>query len=119
MGISVWVGNNSYEIGASSFFNSFFSTIFVRLEQEKWGSRFPIVMRELYSGRLGYEKAEGTLIELRNIKGLLSECSPEQVVWDYEKRDALPPWGDKYQSWDNFSGEISWNFRWQGFIRRT
>lgn len=64
MGLSAWVGKEGYEIGTVSFFKSFFSTIYVHLEAERWGSRFPVVMKELYSGRLKPERANDALREL-------------------------------------------------------
>ena len=51
------VGNISYEIGTASFLYSFFSTVAYRLEKGRWGSRFPIIMNELYQGQLSFEKA--------------------------------------------------------------
>jgi hypothetical protein len=93
MGISLWVGTKDHEIGTSSFFNSFFSTVFVKLENEKWGSRFPAIMGELYSGRLKAEHAGGALQELKTIRDRLEGFSPEEFVWDHENRDASPPWG--------------------------
>ena len=94
MSISIRVGNNNFEIGTASFLNSFFSTIFVRLEQEKWGSRFPIVMNDLYSGCVDHKKAAGALIEIQNIREGLDDFSPKHVIWDYERLEALPPWSD-------------------------
>jgi len=94
MSLAAFVGNESYEIGSGSFFKSFFSTIFVKLEEERWGSRFPVVMNEFYSGRLKYEQAKDALKELQAIQQMLSEYSPDQIVWDFEKREAVPPWGD-------------------------
>ena len=93
MGLSVCVGNESYEIGSASFFKSFFSTIVVRLEEGRWGSRFPVVMNEFYSGRIKYEQVKDALKELQAIQQMLSDYSPDQIVWDFERREAVPPWG--------------------------
>ena len=57
MSVSFWVGPKRFEVGSPSFLKAFFSTVFVRLESERWGTRYPIVMQHLYSGVLGYEKA--------------------------------------------------------------
>jgi hypothetical protein len=93
MSVSIWVGDDGYEIGTPSFLNSFFSTIFVRLENERWGSRFPVIMRELYSGFLNHEKAKGAIDELESIRKMLAVIAPDQVVWDHGDRSASPPWG--------------------------
>jgi 2,3-bisphosphoglycerate-dependent phosphoglycerate mutase len=92
MGISFLVGNRSFEIGTASFLNSFFSTIYVKLENEKWGSRFPTIMRELHSGKMSYKSAETATQELLRIRTMLREYPPTEVVWDFERRELMPPW---------------------------
>jgi len=91
--VSVWVGNSVYEIGAASFLNSFFSTIYVRLEDKRWGSRFPVTMREFYSGHLSLSSAETATSELRSIREMLARLPPDQLVRDFEDPAALPPGG--------------------------
>ena len=46
------VGCIWYEIGAASFLHSFFSTVAYNLECGNWGTRFPVIMNELYQGKL-------------------------------------------------------------------
>ena len=41
-----------YSIGQPDFLHSFFSTICVNLENSNWGSCYPILMNELYQGRV-------------------------------------------------------------------
>ncbi len=41
-----------YTIGTADFLHASFSTVCGRLENEKWGSRFPHLMNELYQGVL-------------------------------------------------------------------
>ena len=94
MSVSVWVGNSFYPIGAASFLKSFFSTLYVRLERERWGSLFPVIMREFYSGKMSHERAEAAIAELQTIRDLLASLSPDDLVWDFENRDAFPPGGD-------------------------
>lgn len=43
-------------IGSGSFLTAFFSTVAVRAEDGRWGSRYPILMRELYHGRVEPER---------------------------------------------------------------
>ena len=66
------VGNISYEIGTASFLYSFFSTVVYRLEKGRWGSRFPMIMNELYQGQLSFEKILVAKQELKQIKKELS-----------------------------------------------
>jgi 2,3-bisphosphoglycerate-dependent phosphoglycerate mutase len=93
MGVVLHVGARDYEIGTASFLTSWFSTIYVRLESEAWGARFPTIMNELYAGRLPASQVATALIELRDIRGEFVHISPDALVWDYEDRAKAPPWG--------------------------
>ena len=92
--VSFTVGFYLYDIGTSSFLHSFFSTVAYRIENGKWGSKFPIIMNELYQGRLSYENAPIAKKELKKIKKRLSKFSPDKVVWDIEDLSKQPPWGN-------------------------
>lgn len=94
MSISASVGRQSFEIGAPSFFKAFFSTVLVRLEEDSWGSRFPVVMRSLYAGDVAPTDCAQAISELRIIREALSAFPPASVVWDFEAMNARPPWGD-------------------------
>lgn len=45
-----------YQIGNGDFLYSFFSTVAYHLEGGKWGSRFPIIMKKLYQGKLKWKE---------------------------------------------------------------
>ena len=63
------VGCIWYEIGAASFLHSFFSTVAYNLECGNWGTRFPVIMNELYQGKLvnvNVPNAKAELTHLRN-----------------------------------------------------
>jgi hypothetical protein len=94
MSVAAWVGTQSWSLGTADFVNSFFSTIAVRAEGGLWGSRFPIVMNELYAGRLPSKLAAGARSDLRDIRDALSALPPTDVVWDLDDRSKVPPWGD-------------------------
>ena len=96
--ISFRVGSYEYEVGASSFLYSFFSTVAYRLEDGNWGSKYPIIMNELYQGRLSYENVTIAKTELRNIKENLLNFSPDKVIWDIEDLSKQPPWGNNISS---------------------
>lgn len=93
MSLGLWVGKKGFEVGTASFLKSWFSTIFTQLENEDWGSRFPTIMRDLYAGSVPHTKAGSALRELEGIRKALSALPPAQVVWDFENREARPPWG--------------------------
>jgi len=92
--VALWVGNSSFEIGAASFFNAFFSTVFARAEGESWGSRYPMLMKELYSGTLRPELVPKALLEVRALRSDLAKLPVGDLVWNHEDRSATPPWGD-------------------------
>lgn len=77
-----------------SFFAFIFSTVAYNLENENWGSRFPIIMNELYQGKIKRRYIDKVLEELSIIKKELQAFSPEKVVWDIEDLSKRPPWGN-------------------------
>jgi len=87
MSIAIWVEDQSYELGSPSFMRCFFSTVLVRLEQGRWGSRFPIIMNEFSMGGLAYEHADQAQNELIAVQTGLEAFRPSEVVWNYEHPD--------------------------------
>ena len=83
-----------YTIGTADFLHAFFSTVCGRLENGKWGSRYPYLMNELYQGILPAEHLAAGADELSQIKQELAQFSPDQVIWDIDDRSLTPPWGD-------------------------
>lgn len=82
-----------FQIGNGDFLHAFFSTVAYNLENRKWGSRFPIIMNELYQGKVKHEDTEKAITELNIIKLELQTISPDKVVWDIEDLSKQPPWG--------------------------
>ncbi|MBA4109026.1 MAG: hypothetical protein C0487_05490 [Leptothrix sp. (in: Bacteria)] len=93
MPIGLQVANITSEMGASSFFHAFFSTISGNLEPKGWGSRFPALMNDLYQGTLTADKNQTCLREVNIVKEELRRLPPARVIWDYEDRSKSPPWG--------------------------
>lgn len=83
-----------YTIGTADFLHAFFSTVCGRLENGKWGSRYPYLMNELYQGMLSAEHLAAGAEELVQIKKNLARFAPNQVIWDIDDRSLTPPWGD-------------------------
>lgn len=83
-----------YTIGTADFLHSFFSTVCGRLENGKWGSRYPYLMNELYQGMLSAEHLAADAEELVQIKKNLARFASNQVIWDIDDRSLTPPWGD-------------------------
>ncbi|MCX7113287.1 MAG: Imm70 family immunity protein [Proteobacteria bacterium] len=93
MSVGVRVGSIVDEVGASSFFNAFFSTITALLEQNKPSLRFPQISISFYKGKVEVENIEKAVNELREIKQEFAKYPPSSVVWDLEDRTKQPPWG--------------------------
>lgn len=83
-----------YSVGTGDFLNSFFSTIFVKLESSNWGSRFPMIMNQLYQGCLSNQNISQVQNELELIKEELQLLPPSEIVWDFEDLSQTPLWGD-------------------------
>lgn len=84
-----------YELGHSDFVHSFFSTISYHLENEGWGTKYPLLMNELYNDKLNWNDVSVVIANLIEIEKELSKHSPEQVIWDIDDISQEPPWGDK------------------------
>jgi len=93
MSIGVRAGSQTREIGTPSFLKAFFSTVYVRIEGRNWGSRFPVLMRDLYAGHVPEDRCAAALLELADLRQALAALAPSEVVWDFERSSALPPWG--------------------------
>lgn len=89
------VGCIWYEIGAASFLHSFFSTVAYNLESGNWGTRFPVIMNELYQGELTNANVPNAKVELNTIESELKNLSPDKVIWDMEDLGKQPPWGTR------------------------
>lgn len=94
MAVGIKVDFLWFSIGTGDFFHSFFSTVCVNLEKKEWGSRFPLIMNNLYSGKLIIEELPKAQKELIEIKKELSKLSPDKIIWDAEDLQKNPPWGD-------------------------
>lgn len=102
MGESIMVGFKVkyywYQIGSGDFLFSFFSTVAYHLENQKWGSKFPIIMNELYQGELNSSHISAAINELKQIKQELANLPPDKIIWDIENLAAQPPWGTNISS---------------------
>lgn len=83
-----------YQIGTGDFLHSFFSTIAYNLENKNWGSRFPIIMNELYQGKMRAENVDKAITELEIIKKELKKYPPQKAIWDIDDLSKQSPWGD-------------------------
>lgn len=98
MAVGLFTAPIFHAIGTGDFLHSFFSTIAYRLEGSKWGSRFPVLMNELFIDGIAPAQCEAVLQELAVIKKELSAMPPDQVVWDIDDLSKQPPWGTNIAS---------------------
>ncbi|MCP5481669.1 MAG: hypothetical protein H7A21_09565 [Spirochaetales bacterium] len=84
------------EVGDSGRLYAFFSTVAYRLEGT-WGAKFPVVMRQLYEGRLPAALARQALTELVEIRAAFEKLGPEALVWRFEEPEWAPP-EDRHQT---------------------
>ena len=94
MAIGLKTGPIYFLIGTGSFLHAFFSTVCYRLEDKRWGSRFPNLMNGLYQGEIQPAEAGWVLNELAAVQVELAAFSPDQVIWEIEDLSKRPPWGD-------------------------
>jgi hypothetical protein len=83
-----------YQVGSGDFLHSFFSTIAYNLEDNNWGSKYPVIMNQLYQGEIDCEELDIALVDLEDIYQSLKKFSVEKVVWDIEDLTKRPPWGN-------------------------
>lgn len=87
MNVGFLVFADWFEFGYSETLYSWFSTICYKLEDKKWGSRFPIVMNNLYFDEeygVAYEQLEDFKKELETIKLEFSKLKQQDAIWSFE-----------------------------------
>lgn len=93
--IGLKVGFSWFEIGSIDFLKSFFSTIEYNLENSIRGSKYPVIMKELFNGEVKVDRVNLAYREIIEIKSKLSLIDPKLVVWDIYDLKKQPPWGNE------------------------
>lgn len=75
-----------YELGHSDFVHSFFSTISHHLEKDGWGTKYPLLMDELYHNELSWKDVATVKENLKEIEQELTKLPAELIVWDIESK---------------------------------
>ncbi|AJY75452.1 immunity 70 family protein [Paenibacillus beijingensis] len=83
-----------FPVGTGNFLHAFFSTISYNLEPNGWGTKYPFLMKRLYSGNLENKFVPALLEEVKEIRNLLEAIPPSKVIWDIEDLSKQPPWGN-------------------------
>lgn len=93
MAVGLFADPVFYNIGTEDFVHSFFSTIAYRLENNNWGSRFPLLMNKLYNdGGIDYTECTAVKDELLKIKNEFADLLPDKIIWDIDNLSEQPPW---------------------------
>ncbi|EOP92832.1 immunity 70 family protein [Bacillus cereus] len=81
-----------YEVGHPDLLHSFFSTMSYHTEPEGWGTKYPLLMKDLYFKKLSWEDVKEARENLKEIQNVLQKKKPDEVVWDIEDLEKRPPW---------------------------
>ncbi|RWW96715.1 Imm70 family immunity protein [Flavobacterium cerinum] len=92
--VGLKVGPIFYKVGTGDLLHSFFSSIAYNLEDNKWGAKFPFIMKELYAKELSVEDIPQAVKEINLIRETFKDYAPNCVIWDIENLEKRPPWGD-------------------------
>lgn len=88
--------NGMEKVGGRDILHALFSTISFNLEPDGWGTRFPVLFKQVYWGKLYASDANAALSELEVIKSHLSNLPICNVIWNYENRTGQIPHAYKY-----------------------
>lgn len=84
-----------FSMGAAGVFVSFFSTICGRLENGKWGSKYPYLMNKLYNGELPLEDVKYAREELLEVQEAMKTMPISLAIWDIDNPEERHPWADE------------------------
>lgn len=95
MAVGLLVDCFYYELGHSDLVHSFFSTISYHLEKDGWGTKYPLLMDDLYHNELTWNDVPTVKANLKEIEQELSKLPFNLVVWVIKDLSLTPPWEDK------------------------
>lgn len=64
-------------------------------EPEGWGTKYPLLMKNLYFDKLSWEDVEEARKNLKEIQSILQKKKPEEIIWDIEDITKRLPWEGK------------------------
>lgn len=87
----------SFNLGTEYMVQSFFSTIAYRLENNEWGSVYPVIMNEFYKGKLEQKNIIRAINEMKDIKRKLQKLEFSQLIWNIEELKEETPMKENLQ----------------------
>ena len=80
------IGNSVTYIGSPKILQTFLLTIHRELETQGWGSRFPLLLNDLYvSGKIAGDKGKLLKNEMDVVRSEFASSSPDDVIWILNK----------------------------------
>ncbi len=89
--VGLFIDMFCFPLGTADVIDSFFHTISWNLEKKNRGSRFPVIMKELYDGEVPLEHMEDAAAEIKIIRRELERLPRSFGVWVYQFRTDPPP----------------------------
>ena len=91
--ICIKVGNIGLIIGGYQIMSALFYSIAHDLENREWGSKYPVIMNELYYGdMIECDNLQQALAEIKEIKEEFKKLSPREMIMNYDDIIKVAPW---------------------------
>ncbi len=94
MSITLHTKTQTFEIGTSDFFRSFFDSIDYHLTRRFFDKKYPTILGEFQQGYLTFNNLDKAEKELRLSQKKLDKYNPSELIWDKYNLGKKPPWGD-------------------------
>ena len=85
--------NKGFDVGSSDIWKSLFSTIYTNLSPKK--ASISLALQILHDERCPSAHALETARQFNLIRDMLSQFSPDHLVYDCDHPKKLPPWAEK------------------------
>jgi len=82
MTIAIKVYGSNVILGKWQFLEAFFSTICYRLEDNNWGTVYPIIMNEFSNGVLSAKNVEEGYKEIKDIEAKMEDMKATDLIMD-------------------------------------
>jgi len=90
--IFIKAGHIGLEIGGNPITSALFYSIAHHLERRDWGSKYPVIMKELYYDGIEIEHLEQGLKEIKEIKNEFKKLNAKEMIMLYEDAIKVAPW---------------------------
>lgn len=81
-------------LGREDLVQSLFANIAFHLENDKWGSKYPVIMNKFYKGKLEAKEIRQAIKEMKEIKNKLTEIHVKDMMWCFDEFVIPTPFAD-------------------------